>query len=269
LQPHNARAARRFVTEGKLPTRIVHISDLHCPAKDPAQPAALSDSIRAAAPDIVAVTGDLTRRARRHEFAIAAELLASLPGVKLVVPGNHDVPLITERFHRPFARFIRAVGVQPLFVETPDVFLIGLNTAVAARLSQWDWSLGIAPEERVAPVAALIKERRAGRLAVVACHHPLRPHALDPRRSATKRGLAAFGELAGAGMSVLLHGHLHRASKTCVPGACEIAANTALSDRERAGPAGYNIIDVDGDGWRARSVAWDGKRYSLEDANAL
>lgn len=257
------------MTEGKLPTRIVHISDLHCPAKDPAQPLALVESIRAAAPDLIAVTGDLTRRARRHEFALAAELLASLPGEKLIVPGNHDVPLLTERFHRPFARFTRAVGVQPLYLETPDVFLIALNTAVAARLSEWDWSLGIAPDERVAPVADLIKTRRGGRLAVVACHHPLRPHALDPRRSATDRGVAAFGELARAGMGVLLHGHLHRASKTCAQGACEIAANTALSDRERAGPAGYNIIDVDGEAWRALSVAWDGRRYRLDGAVAF
>jgi len=81
------------VTEGKLPTRIVHISDLHCPAKNPAQPEALIASIRAAAPDIVAVTGDLTRRARRREFVNASELLAALPGAKLVVPGTETCTL--------------------------------------------------------------------------------------------------------------------------------------------------------------------------------
>ena len=249
------------MTEGKLPTRIVHISDLHCPAKNPAQPQALIASITAAAPDLVAVTGDLTRRARRREFALSAALIAALPGEKLVVPGNHDIPVLRERFHRPFGRFARAVGEQPLFLETPDVFLIGLNTATGLSMSSFDWSLGIAPESRTAPVVNLLRGRGGGRLGIVACHHPLRPHALDPRRSTTARGITAFAELAEAGMQVLLHGHLHRASLTCLKGACEIAANTALSDRERAGPAGYNIIDVDGAGWRARSVRWDGETY--------
>jgi 3',5'-cyclic AMP phosphodiesterase CpdA len=269
LHKGNARAAHRFVTEGKLPTRIVHISDLHCPAKNLAQPEALIASIREAAPDIVAVTGDLTRRAREREFAIAAALVKSLPGEKLIVPGNHDVPFLTERFHRPFARFARSVGAQPLFLETPDVLLIGLNTAIGASASAWDWSLGAAPETRVTPVAALLAERRGNRLGIVACHHPLRPHALDRRRSTTARGIAAFTELAAAGMQVVLHGHLHRASKTCVDGACEIAANTALSDRERGGPAGYNVIDIASGGWRALSVRWDGKRYGLGEAAEL
>ncbi len=257
------------MTEEKLSTRIVHISDLHCPAKDAAQPAALIASIAEAAPDIVAVTGDLTRRARHHEFALAAALVAALPGAKLVVPGNHDVPLLRERFSRPFARFAEAVGAQPLFLETPEVLLIGFNTAVAASVSVWDWSLGTASPERIAPVARLLADRRGGRLGIVACHHPLRSHALDPRRSHTAGGSAAFAELAATGMGVLLHGHLHRASRTCVDGVCEIAANTALSDRERAGPAGYNILDVEGGGWRARSVRWDGKAYALGDAQEL
>jgi 3',5'-cyclic AMP phosphodiesterase CpdA len=242
---------------------------MHCPAKNLAQPEALVASIREAAPDIVAVTGDLTRRARPREFAIAAALVNSLPGEKLIVPGNHDVPFLTERFHRPFARFARSVGAQPLFLETPDVFLIGLNTAIGASASAWDWSLGAAPESRVAPVTALLNEKRAARLGIVACHHPLRPHALDRRRSTTARGIAAFAELAAAGMDVLLHGHLHRASKTCVGSICEVAANTALSDRERGGPAGYNVVDVGGNNWRAVSVRWDGRRYALDEACEL
>jgi 3',5'-cyclic AMP phosphodiesterase CpdA len=257
------------VTEGKLATRIVHLSDLHCPAKNPAQPEALIASIREAAPDIVAVTGDLTHRARPREFAIAAALIGMLPGAKLIVPGNHDVPFLSERFHRPFARFARSVGAQPQFLETAEVFLIGLNTAIGASASAWDWSLGAAPQSRVAPVAGLLSERRGGKLGIVACHHPLRPHVLDRRRSTTTRGIAAFAELAAAGMGVLLHGHLHRASKTCVDGICEIAANTALSERERGGPAGYNIIDVDRGNWRAVSVRWNGKRYALDEPSEL
>ena len=121
--------------------------------------------------------------------------------------------------------------------------------------------------------AGLLRYARGGRLGVVACHHPLRPHALDLRRSATEGGAQAFAELAAAGMGVLLHGHLHRAGKTCVrigdAEVCEIVADTALSDRARSGSAGFNILDVSRTGWRAMRVCWTGDRYDVAAAIEL
>jgi 3',5'-cyclic AMP phosphodiesterase CpdA len=254
-----------------MATCIVHISDLHVPAADPAQMEALAESIAAARPDVIVASGDLTRRGRRREFSAAASFLAALPGAKLIVPGNHDVPLIRNRLTRPFARFAESFPDAPASVETPDVVVAGFNTAVGSRLSTWDWSLGDAPPERVAPVAALLRDRLQGRLGIVACHHPLRRHALDGRRSTTARGPEAFAALADAGMRVLLHGHLHRSSRTCldVGGAevCEICANTALSDRERAGPAGYNILDIEGSAWKLTVMNWQERRYARGSVN--
>jgi 3',5'-cyclic AMP phosphodiesterase CpdA len=190
--------------------------------------------------------------------------LTRLPGQKLVVPGNHDVPL-SAVMGRPFARFAHYFPDLPLYLESPDAFVIGFNTAFGSRLA--DWSLGAAGQARVAPVAALLREKRHGRLGIVACHHPLLPHALDIRRSTTARGPEAFDELAAAGMNLLLHGHLHRTSKSCVPVAgspvCELCANTALSDRERAGAAGYNIIDITGPDYTVTAISWDGAHYAL------
>lgn len=247
-----------------MATRIVHLSDLHCPARSAAQAEALINSVIAAKPDFIVVTGDLTRRGRNSEFATAAALLVRLPGQKLVVPGNHDVPL-SGIFHGPFLRFLRYFPDQPLYLESSDVVVIGLNTALGSRIS--DWSLGYASRARVGPVEALLREKLEGRLGIVACHHPLRPHSLDIRRSTTARGLHAFDELAAVGMRLLLHGHLHRTSKACVEVAgslvCELCANTALSDRERAGAAGYNIIDVTAQSYTVTAVSWDGEHYAL------
>ncbi len=247
-----------------MTTRIVHLSDLHCPARSEAQVEALIESIAAAKPDFVVETGDLTRRGRNREFATAAALLARLPGQKLVVPGNHDVP-IAGIFGKPFSRFSRYFLDQPLYLESSDVLVIGLNTAVGSRFG--DWSLGNAASARVGPVEALLRENLQGRLGIVACHHPLRPHALDVRRSTTSRGPRAFDELAAAGMRLLLHGHLHRTSKTCADASgtdiCELCANTALSDRERSGAAGYNIIDVAACDYTVTAISWDGAHYAL------
>lgn len=250
-----------------MATRLIHISDLHFPAAVPGQVEALADSIVEAKPDCIAVTGDLTRRGRHHEYEAAAAFVGALPGEIIVVPGNHDVPLLKHRFRHPFARFADYFRDQPLYIETPDILLAGLNTAVGVRLTEWDWSLGDAPLERVAPVALLLKEFGRGRLGVVACHHPLKRHALDQRRSVTRRGREAFNELAASGMKLLLHGHLHRTSHTCIEvagvEACEVCANTGLSDRERSGPAAYNIIDVENGAWRLSVMRWNSERYEL------
>ncbi|GAA0545062.1 3',5'-cyclic AMP phosphodiesterase CpdA [Rhizomicrobium palustre] len=245
-----------------MPTRIAHLSDLHCPAKTPGQAEALAASVNAAKPDLLIVTGDLTRRGRNREYRAALELLSAMPARRLVVPGNHDVP-VADTFARPFARFAEYLAGQPLFIETEDVLVVGLNTVAAFRFG--DWSLGTAPRARLEPVEALLKQKPAGKLGIVAAHHPLRPHALDPQRSATSHGPEAFKSLAAAGMSLLLHGHLHRTSKTCLAAAgssvCELCANTALSDRERAGAAGYNLIDVTGPAFTVTPMSWTGTAY--------
>ena len=250
--------------ETRLATRIVHISDLHCPARDFRQADALIESIVAAAPDLTVASGDMTRRGRNREYRVAADLLSRLPGRRLVVPGNHDVPISGIIGHR-FQRFSEYFPGQPLFLETQDVFLVGLNTALGSRFG--DWSLGDAPRSRTEPVVEILREKVGGRLGVVVCHHPLRSHVLDVRRSTTARGPEAFAELASAGMKLLLHGHLHRSSRSCVEvlggSVCELCANTALSDRERAGAAGYNIVDVDGLDYTVTATRWTGDRYEL------
>src|SRR5688572_7377593 len=98
---------------------IVHLSDLHFGRMDPRVVTPLVSAVEAVAPDLVAVSGDLTQRARRAQFADAQAFLEALRFPRLVVPGNHDVPLydIATRFLRPLARYRRFVAedVEPVF----------------------------------------------------------------------------------------------------------------------------------------------------------
>ena len=71
---------------------IVHLSDLHFGRIDPAILRPLIEFISVARPDVVAISGDLTQRARTKEFVAAREFLASIPFPQVVVPGNHDIP---------------------------------------------------------------------------------------------------------------------------------------------------------------------------------
>ena len=83
--------------------KVMHISDLHFGRTDPAVVMALRETERRLVPHLIAVSGDLTQRARKHEFVAAREFLDSLAAPKIVVPGNHDVPLynVIARFLTP------------------------------------------------------------------------------------------------------------------------------------------------------------------------
>ena len=72
---------------------IVHLSDMHFGRFDQRLVAPLVRTVQRIAPDLVAISGDLTQRARRSQFAQARAFLDRLPTPRLVVPGNHDVPL--------------------------------------------------------------------------------------------------------------------------------------------------------------------------------
>ncbi|RUY20638.1 hypothetical protein EN979_36005, partial [Mesorhizobium sp. M7A.F.Ca.US.001.04.2.1] len=76
---------------------IAHLSDLHFGRIDQTVSDALAAEVRAADPDIVVVSGDMTQRARKQEFAQARAFLDTLPYPQLVVPGNHDVPTGSHR----------------------------------------------------------------------------------------------------------------------------------------------------------------------------
>jgi len=251
--------------------KLVHISDLHFAPRSADQLAALSQGILAAAPDVLVATGDLTRNGTRAEFRMAAEFFGSLPVRKLIVPGNHDIPVFEPllRVLSPFRRFASAFG-DPFFPiqETPEVLIVGMNTAYGVRLG-WDWSLGRVSPRRLTQVVETLRARKAGRLAIVACHHPLCPNPADGRRSITSGGPAAFEQLAAAGMDILLHGHLHRAgTRRHTIGrrtVFEICANTALSDRERDGTSGYNVITVDAGSWHLSTVGWRDGLYCRSD----
>ncbi len=89
---------------------IAHLSDLHFGKEDPLAVEALVRDLDDTAPSLVAVSGDLTQRARPGEFAKARAFLAQLAAPRIVVPGNHDVPLfdVVRRFASPSATTARS-----------------------------------------------------------------------------------------------------------------------------------------------------------------
>ena len=96
--------------DGGVPV-IAHVSDLHFGAHVEARAETLLVDVWERKPDLVVVSGDLTQRARQAEFSDARRFLDRLPSPVLIVPGNHDLPLINlpKRMIRPHQSYA-AVG---------------------------------------------------------------------------------------------------------------------------------------------------------------
>ena len=114
---------------------VVHLSDLHFGRIDGATLEPLVAAINDVHPHLVAVSGDLTQRARRLEFQQARQFLDRLPGQLIVVPGNHDVPAIGNpylRFFSDWGRFRKYIHpeIEQSYADKA-IAVIGINTARA------------------------------------------------------------------------------------------------------------------------------------------
>src|SRR3954469_3155841 len=111
---------------------IVHLSDLHFGRVDATLLEPLRRRVSALEPRVVVVSGDLTQRAKPEEFQAAKHYLDSLPAEKIVVPGNHDVPLynVFQRFVTPLSKYRRYISrdLEPAHIDD-EIAVVGVNTA--------------------------------------------------------------------------------------------------------------------------------------------
>jgi 3',5'-cyclic AMP phosphodiesterase CpdA len=113
---------------------IVHLSDLHFGRLDERIIGPLVTRIAEIGPDLIAISGDLTQRARRRQFEHARAFLNQLRFPTLVVPGNHDVPLfnVMARLLDPFGAYRRYISpnLEPAHIDA-EMAVVGLNSARA------------------------------------------------------------------------------------------------------------------------------------------
>jgi 3',5'-cyclic AMP phosphodiesterase CpdA len=229
---------------------LVHLSDLHFGRIESAILSPLVEFIRAVKPDVVAISGDLTQRARTAEFLAAKEFLAAIPFPQIVVPGNHDVPL-----HNPISRFARKLDrykryitsdLQPVFADS-EIVVAGVNTARALT-----WKDGRINARQLEQLRAALQAIPADRTKIVVTHHPFDLPAGAAGR-VVGRSRLAIKMLAECRVDLLLAGHFHIADtgqtakryKMAGYSAIVVSSGTSTSTRGRGQPNSFNVIRIE------------------------
>jgi len=247
---------------------IAHISDLHFGREDPKVVAALQEELKEDAPDLVAVSGDLTQRARRREFEAARDFLQGLRAPVLAVPGNHDIPLfdVARRILQPLDRYHRYIHADdnPFYLDE-EMAVLGLNTA---RRSEFGGDGRIS-----LPQIGIVRERfeplPPNLAKVLVAHHPFLPAPSGPAQALVGRGLQGLQAAEAAGVDLVLTGHLHRGFTgdvrthhvTIKRSILVFQAGTAVSTRLRGEANSYNLISIDAPRLSCTVHAWDGERF--------
>ncbi|MEN5160670.1 metallophosphoesterase family protein [Achromobacter spanius] len=188
-------------------TRILHLSDTHFGTERKAVVEAVLDLARQLSPDLVVLSGDITQRARRSQFAAARRFIERLALPVLAVPGNHDIPLFNVflRALNPYGNYKRALGpiLEPVF-ENDGVLAIGVNTTRPKRHKDGEIS-----DAQIGRVAQRLRQARPGQLRIVVAHHPVRAKVesdLSNLLIGREQALAAWAQ---AGVDLVLGGHIH------------------------------------------------------------
>ena len=246
---------------------LLQISDPHFGTEQPEVLQALERFATALAPQVVVLSGDITQRATRVQFAAARAFVDRLAApAKLVVPGNHDIPLfqLAARCLSPYGRYKEAFGddLEPVFASD-EWLVVTVNTTRWYRHSD-----GVVSPAQVERVAARLAAASPSQLRVVVTHQPVmvtRQEDMSNRLHGRERAVARWSE---TGVDLILGGHihlpyvrsLHDAFSGCRRTAFAVQAGTAVSWRVRAGFANsVNVVRLDmAGGTRAcRVERWD------------
>ena len=252
--------------------RIVHLSDLHFGAHDPAIVKAVEREVETARPDLVVVSGDFTQRARTEQFQEACRFLERLRDAGhevLGVPGNHDVPLydVLRRFLSPLTRYRRYVDETLCpFHRLPGAAVLGINTARSLTFKD-----GRINREQIEFVRESFAQVPASVTRILVTHHPLFALPVNDGGElgeAIGRQELALDAINEIGIDLLLAGHNHRASThhasdlvTRAGGALVVQAGTATSVRLREEEQSFNILEVDGETVSIGLMVWNGDRF--------
>jgi len=247
---------------------IAHLSDLHFGRTDQATLQPLIHVLQKIHPDLVAVSGDLTQRARIGQFKEAKRFLNSLPSPQIVVPGNHDLPLdnLLLRLFSPLSRFKRYItrDLTPVYIDD-EIAVLGLNTTRRMLAKN-----GRVNMEQVSGINKHFGNLHGSQTRIVVTHHPFDlPRGFDDAQL-VGRSRMAMNNFAKSGVDIFLAGHLHvthagNTERHEIAGytALVIQAGTATSTRGRGELNSFNVIRIQESEMSVETYSWQSAPQSF------
>lgn len=227
---------------------ILHLSDTHFGVERDKVVQALLRLSEQQRPDVAVLSGDVTQRGRSDEFAAARRFVDALTARhKLVLPGNHDIPLfdVWQRLFAPYRNHQRAFGttLEPV-LDDAGLLILGVRTT--RRYRHVD---GTVSARQVAQNSARLRRSSAG-LKLVVTHQPVHVERPADAHNLLRGRASALREWSAAGADLILGGHIHlpfvaplRSAYGLAREVWAVQAGTAVSRRTRPGvPNSVNLI---------------------------
>ena len=246
---------------------LLQISDPHFGTEQPEVVEALERLAHSLSPQVVVLSGDITQRATRAQFAAARAFVDRLaPPAVVAIPGNHDIPLfhLPARLFSPYERYAEAFGtnLEPEF-ESAEWLVVAVNTTRWYRHE--DGEVSAAQVERV---AARLAAASPSQLRVVVTHQPVMVTRQEDMHNRLHGRETAVARWCAAGADLILGGHihlpfvrsLHDAYAGCPRTTWAVQAGTAVSSRVRAGhPNSVNVLRMENIGGTrvCQAERWD------------
>jgi 3',5'-cyclic AMP phosphodiesterase CpdA len=191
--------------------------------------------------------------------------------VKIIVPGNHDVPLynVLARWLWPLDNYRRFItqDLEPFHADR-QVGVIGINTARSLT-----WKSGRINQRQVEDSCARFSQLDKDAMRILVTHHPFDAADSSHEDDIVGRSRMAMEKFSECKVDLILTGHLHESSARESGYRYEglghstlfIQAGTATSQRTRKSPNSWNLIRVDGKELQVICWVWDAARRSFAE----
>ena len=263
--------------------RILHVSDLHFGRPvDSAMIDAIEARIASDAFTVVAISGDVSQRARAGEFQRAKVFIrdAAKASSVIVVPGNHDVawwrsPMLlrgSKTIYEPYRRYV-SHELEPV-LRVPGATLVGLNTAqgVSRRTLTWNMRdisiIGDLRRSQIDRAEAEFDASPAGDARIIVMHHNPVKGELSQRHGLknTRKILGAFAHI---GVDLVLCGHDHQEAIHYVEhtkrGTIISTAGTVSNRSRGRRPSSVNVVSITPTEITVRTLIWSSADATLKE----
>lgn len=232
---------------------IVHMSDPHFGKVNHALVEPFIAAVHRQKPDLMVCSGDLTQHAFLKEFNEARAFLRRLPEPQLVIPGNHDVPVINvgARLFTPLRKYKRYIcsDCDP-FYQDDEIAVAGINTARGFTIDSGRISMRTV--ERIKERMANLPEEL---IRLVVLHHPIDLPIDVNAKKLVRRAKDAVHHFSEGGADVFLTGHRHEgytgntSERYTIDGyaALVVQAGTCISTRVKGEPNSFNVLRIEQD----------------------